>query len=233
MFNGNKKYVKRKTWIFRIVLTLLILSTVYAFYMFVVSPSGPAQNEYERVKSDYVLMILQCIVGSIIIFLPSKVEKRFRIDIPDIMEIIYFIFLFCAIYLGEVQNFYFKIPYWDLILHCFSAAMLGALGFVIVNYLNDSEKTNVRLTPFFVALFSFCFALTCGTMWEIYEFTADGILSTNMQKFITSDGTVLIGREALVDTMEDFIVDTLGALAITVIGYINLKREHKKQHSQA
>ena len=227
------KYEKRKNWTFRVVLLLLAISVIYAIYMLINAPSGVAQNEYERVKSDYVLMILQCLTGCIVIFLPSQLEHRFRIDIPDIMEIMYFIFLFCAIYLGEVQNFYFKIPYWDLILHCFSAAMLGALGFVIVNYLNDSEKTNVRLTPFFVALFSFCFALTCGTMWEIYEFTADGILSTNMQKFITADGTVLIGREALVDTMEDFIVDTLGALAITIIGYMNLKREHKKQHLEA
>lgn len=192
--------------------------------MFTVAPSGAAHNEYERVKSDYVLMILQCAVGSIIMFLPSKVEKRFQIDIPDIMEILYFIFLFCAIYLGEVRNFYFRVPFWDLILHGFSAAMLGALGFIIVNFLNDTEKLNIELPPFFVALFAFCFAVTCGTVWEIYEFTADSVLGTNMQKFITADGTILIGREALADTMEDFIVDTLGALVVTIIGYFNLKK---------
>ncbi len=88
----DKKYPKRKTWIFRIVLALLIISVVYAVYMVIITPSGPAENEYDRAKSDYVLMILQCAFGSIIIFLPSKVEQRFRIDIPDIMEIIYFIF---------------------------------------------------------------------------------------------------------------------------------------------
>lgn len=218
------KYEKRKKWLFRIILCLLIISVIYAIYMFTVAPSGAAHNEYERVKSDYVLMILQCAVGSIIMFLPSKVEKRFQIDIPDIMEILYFIFLFCAIYLGEVRNFYFRVPFWDLILHGFSAAMLGALGFIIVNFLNDTEKLNIELPPFFVALFAFCFAVTCGTVWEIYEFTADSVLGTNMQKFITADGTILIGREALADTMEDFIVDTLGALVVTIIGYFNLKK---------
>nr|WP_148335139.1 MULTISPECIES: hypothetical protein [Bacillus] len=229
---GSHKHEKKKTWIFRIVLGLLIISVLYAIYMLIIAPSGPAQNEYERVKSDYVLMILQCVVGSIIIFLPSKVEKRFHIDIPDIIEIIFFIFLFCAIYLGEVQNFYFKIPYWDLILHCFSAVMLGALGFVIVNFLNDTEKLNIQLPPFFVALFAFCFALTCGTLWEIYEFTADGMLGTNMQKFITADGVVLIGREALADTMEDCIVDAIGALFISAIGYFNLKKQQKSSVKQ-
>jgi ABC-type multidrug transport system permease subunit len=194
--------------------------------MFIVAPSGIAENKYERVKSDYVLMLLQCIVGSIIIFIPSSVEHRYHIDIPDLMEIIYFIFLFCAIYLGEVRNFYFKIPYWDSILHCFSAAMLGAVGFMIINFLNNSEKLNIQLSPFFVALFAFSFALTCGTIWEVYEFAADGLLGTNMQKFITGNGIVLIGREALTDTMEDFIVDALGALIVAIIGYFDLRKKH-------
>lgn len=224
---GIQKYEKRKQWIFRIVLFLLVISIFYAVYMVTVAPPGPAQNEYERVKSDYVLMILQCAVGSIIIFLPSKIEERFRVDIPNLMQILYFIFLYCAIYLGEVRNFYFRIPYWDLILHGFSAGMLGALGFVIVNFLNDSKLKNIQLSPFFVALFAFCFAITCGAIWEIYEFLADGLLGTNMQKFITADGTVLIGREALRDTMEDFIVNVFGALVITVIGYVQLKRKRR------
>jgi uncharacterized membrane protein YjdF len=225
----EKKYEKRKTWIFRIVLALLIISVIYAIYMFTIAPSGTARNEYEHVKSDYVLMILQCAFGSIIIFLPSKVEKRFRVDIPDVMEIIYFIFLFCAIYLGEVRNFYYRIPYWDVILHCFSAGMLGALGFVLVQFFNDTEKIKIQLSPLFVALFAFCFALACGAVWEIYEFAADGLLGTNMQKFITADGTVLIGREAVTDTMEDLIVDTLGAMVVTAFGYVNLRNQKLKQ----
>jgi len=197
--------------------------------MLAIAPSGVAQNEYDRVKSDYVLMILQCVTGCIVIFLPSKVEKRFRIDIPNIMEIMFFIFLFCAIYLGEVRNFYYKVPYWDLILHCFSAAVLGALGFLIVQFLNNTKKLNIRLSPFFVSLFAFCFAVTCGMVWEIYEFLADGLLGTNMQKFITPDGVVLMGREAISDTMEDIIVDTLGAFIITVIGYFNITKKQERE----
>jgi hypothetical protein len=222
----HKNYAQKKNVVFVFVLLLLMISVIYSVYMFFNAPSGIAQNEYERVKSDYVLMILQCVVGCIIIFLPSRVEHLFHIDIPDLMEIIYFIFLFCAIYLGEVQNFYFKISYWDVILHGFSAAMLGAVGFMIVNILNSSEKINIQLSPFFVALFAFSFAITCGTVWEVYEFAADGLLGTNMQKFITGSGIVLVGREALVDSMQDIIVDGLGALAVTMIGYFDLRKKH-------
>lgn len=148
------------------------------------------------------------------------------------MEVWYFIFLFAAIYLGEVRDFYYRVPYWDVILHAISGAMLGALGFVIVSFLTDSEKTSARLSPVLVALFAFCFAMAAGTVWEIYEFLADGLLGTNMQKFITADGTVLVGRDAVSDTMEDLIVDAISSLVICVLGYYSLKRKEKPEISK-
>jgi hypothetical protein len=60
-------------------------------------------------------------------------------------------------------------------------------------------------------------------VWEIYEFLADFILQTNMQKFILADGTVLQGQEALFDTMEDLMVDAISAFAISAIGYFSIK----------
>lgn len=234
MRNKQNKSEKRKKAIFFIVLTLLLLSLFYASLMLFLAPGGVATSEGERVKSDYVLMVLQCLVGTIVIFLPKKVEDRFQIHIPNGIEIIYFIFLFCAIYLGEVRNFYYRIPYWDVILHGFSAMMLGALGFTLVDYLNGTEKLNLKLSPFFVSFFAFCFSVTCGAVWEIYEFLADGFLGTNMQKFITAEGEVLIGRAALGDTMKDIIVDTLGTLVIVIIGYLTLrkrKEEHQKEEA--
>ena len=135
----------------------------------------------------------------------------------------YYIFLYCAIFLGEVLQFYYLIPHWDTILHFFSGAMLGALGFILVSWLNDSEKVRVSLTPAFVALFAFCFALSCGAIWEIYEYVFDGLLGLNMQKFTTAEGVTLIGHAALMDTMKDIIVDALSALIIALIGYGKLK----------
>lgn len=227
MNKNESRQMQWKSIVGNIVLVLLALSVIYAIYMLFTAPSGVSKEGYEKVKSDYVLTLLQCVVGVIVMFIPSAIEKKFSVDIPDVMEMLYFIFLFCAIYLGEVQDFYYRIPSWDIILHCFSGAMLGALGFVIVNFLNDAEKVNLHLSPLFVTLFAFCFALAAGTVWEIYEFLADGILNTNMQKFITADGTVLIGRDAVSDTMEDLIVDALSSLAICIVGFFTLKKENQ------
>lgn len=225
----KSKIIRRKNAVFIFVFILLALSVVYASVMMIHAPSGVSNKESELVKSDYVLMILQCVVGMIVIFLPHRMEEKFKIDIPDFMEIIYFIFLFCAIYLGEVQNFYYRIPFWDTILHGFSAVMLGALGFVIVDYLNYSKRNEINLSPFFVSLFAFCFATTCGVVWEVYEYTADHFLGTNMQKFMTAEGFIKAGHAALGDTMKDIIVDILGALATVTIGYLYLKYREKKE----
>lgn len=53
--------------------------------------------------------------------------------------------------------------------------------------------------------------------------TFDGLLGLNVQKFALEDGTLIIGREALADTIKDLFVDAIGALTILVIGYISLK----------
>jgi hypothetical protein len=179
-------------------------------------------DENERVRSDYVLMLLQCIIGIIAMAMPSIITKRFKLEIPNKMYYMYVIFLYAAIFLGEVRNFYYLVPYWDTIMHSCSAVMIGFLGFSLVDILNDSNK-NVTLSPFFIALFAFCFAVSLGAIWEIYEFTSDTVLKTNMQKFKLEDGTELIGKEALTDTMEDIIVDAIGAFAASTIGYISIK----------
>lgn len=70
-------------------------------------------------------------------------------------------------------------------------------------------------------------------IWEIYEYSIDYFFHTNMQKFALEDGTQLIGQHALADTMKDLIVDCIGALVFSVIGYIAVKRDSKLKEKLA
>jgi len=213
----------------RFLFAILLLSIVFTIIRIIMAPSEPVNSDvHVKIKSDYVLMLLQCILGLVVMMLPSMIERRLSIDIPNNMEIVYFIFLYCAIYLGEVRDFYYLIPHWDTILHAFSGAMLGALGFWLVSFLNERSILKMHLSPFFVALFAFCFALAAGAVWEIYEYTFDGLLSLNMQKHTTENGIPLVGRAAVSDTMKDIIVDALSALGISIWGYYQLKKQEKK-----
>lgn len=178
-------------------------------------------------QSTYSLIIAQCFLGIIALALPSILEKRLKIDVPSYMMIPYVIFLYCAIFLGEVRGYYYNVANWDTYLHTLSGAMLGMLGFTLVSFVNKTDKVPVDLSPAFVAIFAFCFAIAIGVVWEIYEYTFDGVLGLNMQKFMLEDGTPLVGRMALEDTMEDLMVDMLGAFLATLGGYIAMKAEKK------
>ena len=156
-------------------------------------------------------------------FIPDFFERKFNMDIPSYLVILYLIFLYCAIFLGEVRSFYYQIPYWDMILHGFSAGMLGLLGYSVVFMLNTNKNVPLQLSPAFVCLFAFTFAISVGVIWEFYEYTFDGLWGMNMQKFMLEDGTMLVGRAALEDTMEDLMVDTAGAGIVCIINYIILK----------
>ena len=214
-----------RTLIFFLVLLSLLASLIYLAVQLLLAPDSEALvQEGEKQKSDYVLMLVQCGLGVVVLFLPSMLEHRLRLDVPDAIEILYFLFLYAAIYLGEVRSFYYRIPNWDLILHAFSGLMLGALGFSVVNLLNRDREVRVALSPAFVALFAFLFASTVGVLWEIYEYCVDGLLQTNMQKFALESGAALTGREALADTMEDLILDCAGAALMSAAGYLSLKR---------
>ena len=202
-----------------------LIPVVFLIWQIVITQPEDIYDESYRSRADYVLMLVQCLLGIVVLHVPGFLTRRFKLAIPNLLYILYIIFLYCAIFLGEVGNFYYAIPHWDIILHAFSSVMTGLFGFMVVTALNQAKVTPVHMSPIFVALFSFAFAAMVGTLWEIYEFTFDGLLGMNMQKFLLEDGTALIGREALADTMEDLIVDCLGALAASLTGYLSLKHQ--------
>lgn len=216
----QKKSIAFAYWF---TLVSFILPIVYLIVRIVLNDPTDFYESAHRSDADYVLMIVQCLLGIVVLHVPGMLSKRLKFDVPHRLYILYILFLYCAIFLGEVRNFYYVIPYWDVILHGFSSVMTGLFGFMVVSILNQSTRAAVHLSPFFTALFAFCFAVTVGGVWEIYEFVFDGMLGMNMQKFLLEDGTALIGRTALADTMEDILVDCAGALIASVYGFLSLK----------
>lgn len=184
-----------------------------------------------REGTELHLIIFQTVFGLFAVNLPIILTRRFNMIIPGIFSTAYTLFLFASIFLGEVLMFYYRVPFFDDVLHLSSSMMLGLFGFSAVEMLCGKRKSEIGMPPFFSALFSAAFAISIGVLWEIYEFTFDGLLGLNMQKFAVECGgggealTNLVGRAALADTMTDVIVDTVGAVTIAVIGYISLKRK--------
>lgn len=123
-----------------------------------------------------------CILTLILFLVPTFLERKIHIDLPDTLEVIILLFIFAAEILGEIQAYYITFPYWDTMLHTLNGFLAAAVGFSMVILLNDNEKLTFELSPFFLALLAFCFSMTIGVLWEFFEFFMDTFLHTDMQK---------------------------------------------------
>lgn len=157
-------------------------------------------------KRNFIDLLLG-LVTLILIYIPHIISAASDMLLPSAYKNAIVLFIFCAIYLGHLNFFYDKIWWWDLAVHLYSGVIFGFSGLLVIYILNKDKNINTYMTPAFIALFMFLFAVGSGTVWEIYEFMMDAIFNIGMQ------------RGSLTDTMTDIIADTAGALLVSAAGY--------------
>jgi hypothetical protein len=184
-----------------------------------------------------------------------------------LFQAIIFTFIFAAEILGEVNNYYVRIPGWDTMLHTINGFLFAAVGFSLI-YLLNRGSSNFNLSPFYIALVAFCFSMTIGVIWEFFECAMDLFFNMDMQKdFIVqninsvsldpegagnvihvdeivrtvvttasgetttiNDGYLDIG---ILDTMKDLLVNLIGAVVFSFIGYTALKTSKKSRVAES
>ncbi len=150
----------------------------------------------EFIRGDLNNAIL-CLISLILFFIPFFLKRKFKIELPNLLEIIILLFIYAAEILGEINNFYGVIPYWDTILHTINGFLLSGVGLSLIDLLNKNI-TSIKLSPIFVCIVSFCFSMTIGIFWEFYEYISDNsLLHTDMQKdrYITKIDSVLLNTD--------------------------------------
>ena len=140
------------------------------------------------------------------IFAPLLIEKLFRLKMSYGSLLVFEFFVVYTILIGSMWNVYNKLPFYDVIAHTFSGVLFACIGY---EFFTNSGKNKVELIWVFLVVF--CFSCSCAAIWEIIEFVGDALVDGNAQKF-SYLGTPFIGREALRDTMEDLICQTIGAI---------------------
>lgn len=162
------------------------------------------------------VFLVAAIMGAMAV--PALFSRRFDLTLPTEIQFATMLFVFATLFLGEVRDFYERYWWWDIALHTTSGVLLGMLGFIVLYLLNESHVVDFSLRPLFVSLFAFFFAVTVGTLWEIFEFAMDQLMGLQMQKPMLGDPS------GLTDTMWDLIVDTGGAAVSTLLGWLYIRR---------
>lgn len=144
---------------------LIVLQAIMAVELVLVSYEGQWINAF-------LVMAIMAITLS-----PAVLGRRFGVHIPPEFEVLAVVFVFAALFLGEIQSYYARIWWWDIALHTSSGLlMMGIVGFLLVYVLNESENIDIHMRPRFVALFTFLFAVAVGALWEVFKFAMDQIV---------------------------------------------------------
>ena len=126
--------------------------------------------------------VFLCVLTLILFMLPSTLERKLDLDLPNTLEIIILLFIFASEILGELKCYFITYPHWDSMLHTTTGFLCAATGFALIDILNRNSRIKFQLSPVYVALAAFCFSMTVGVLWEFFEFTADQVMHTDMQK---------------------------------------------------
>ena len=140
---------------------------------------------------------------------PALLSRRYRVFIPPEFQLVSAEFVFLTLFLGSATDFYYKYWWWDVVLHTGSGFLMGIVGFIVLFLLNHTRQLPAGMRPAFVCFFGVTFSVSLGVLWEIFEFVVDRYSDANMQSQETG----------VVDTMQDLIVDTIGAIVVALMGW--------------
>lgn len=185
----------------------LILLVIFELIILVSTVFNLIARDWRRLEISAL-----AIISFFIPFIINKTANKRKIILAPNFEIISIIYIFLALYLGELNGFYDKFWWWDLLLH----GIFGSYAFIVALYLKEGIITSEREVTkkryrIFILTFAFCFAITIGVLWEVFEFLGDYFFKTSMVK------------GGIEDTMTDMIVKIVFAFITSLIYYFRNK----------
>lgn len=200
-----------------------------------------AKGQYPRLPMAIATVFL--------LLIPLICEKifHFQLSLP-----FYLLSLFYAIgpMLGQCHNLYYTLNWWDKMLHTLGGVMFALVGLFLFRRFAEKEHSQVLMA----AVFALCFSMAISVLWEFFEFGADTFFGMDMQQDTIISGfhsyllgsqtgvtgsisgitEVLVNGQALPgyidiglhDTMLDMLLETLGAVAVSVIHICSKGKYH-------
>ena len=185
------KKARNRTRVQMVLTMLVIVSIIRQFFL------GNYHNMFLGILTLILFMV------------PQFIDKKLGVTIPVGLETVILIFIFSAEILGEINAFYVKIPVWDTILHTTNGFLMAAIGFALIDLFNRSDRFSIKMSPYFVAFFAFCFSMTIGVMWEFFECGMDLFFGMDTQK------------DTIVNSINTVMLDPTGGNQVIHIGDIN------------
>ena len=209
-------------------------------------------------RADYE-GVFYCVLTLILFILPSILTKKLKINLPSTLEAIIFIFIFAAEILGELNSYYITFPHFDTLLHTVNGFICAAFGFGLVDLLNrGKQKVSLSPVYLCIVAFCFSMtigvlweffeffadnflALDMQKDTVIYHINSvklntyginSPVALTDIESVVVNGDELGLGGYldiGLYDTMKDLIVNFIGALIFSLMGYFSLTGRKKSR----
>ena len=92
--------------------------------------------------------VFLCVLTLILFMMPSVLEKKLDITLPNTLEIIILLFIYAAEIMGEIGAYYVTFPYWDTgAAHAERAFCARPSGSRWLDILNRHSEARFHLSP--------------------------------------------------------------------------------------
>ena len=202
--------------------------------------AGLLSTIYVAMTTGELFSYFYCLATVAFVALPLIMSVLFRWKM-NLFFYLLFTFYTIGPLLGAVYNFYYLTSWWDILLHLLAGTVFAVVGGQLAYVLNRNRETSYL----FAALFGVLLSISIAVVWEIFEYSSDVFLHSDMQadtiieaiytKINRTDGladvyegiteTVVNGQSlgingyldiGLIDTMHDMIIETVGALIFPI-----------------
>ncbi len=171
--------------------------------------------------------IFVCVLSLIFMVITNVIGKK--IGFGNGIKILIYVFILSTEILGEIYHFYVDVWWFDIVMHTYFAFIVSYAGLYLIRYFK------IKGSIYFVILFIFSLAMMTESVWEIFEFSMDRVIGTDMQKdtVIRNINSTYLSENIYVDKVMvndiDFmdryggyldigLYDTIGDMICTVVG---------------
>lgn len=162
--------------------------------------------------------IWQCVYCLLFSFLPFVLAK-WNIHSTKTLRVYFLLAIMVHFLGGETLHYYRDIWWFSWVVHLINSFMIATIIYgMLLRHCKHQSK-------FFMFLSTVAFTALVGVVWEVCEFAIDSTTGSNMQRFNDSvTGVAFIGQRAVLDTMVDLMMDSLGGImAGLYFAYANIK----------
>ncbi|MDR3314441.1 MAG: hypothetical protein LBS96_08315 [Oscillospiraceae bacterium] len=214
------------------------------FTTLITDPAVMTQVQPQKLLLMMIVYLPACFFWEIVQFFPKNSVLRLVSSYTQNLSIP---FALATGFFGAFVNFYYTVWWWDDIIHTLGGALGVMVGYELCVALQRKHRTTAPLNILLLAAVGMSFII--GTGWELFEFTFDQIApgegDTQHWSYLMAEAanqvrpffnpgpgpvedalSVYRQRYALIDTMSDICLNTVGAVVFAV--YLHFFPYHHK-----